>query len=100
MRDASKNAVYAKKKQKTENRKQKEKENQQEKNRYEDTHSTRCRPPHGEVYLAPEDDNRLQINCNYVDIVRDLQTRRWAQAETPSAYWYLNLYRQLPTVNK
>lgn len=79
MRDASKNAVYAKKKQKTENRKQKEKENQQEKNRYEDTHSTRCRPPHGEVYLAPEDDNRLQINCNYVDIVRELQTRRWAE---------------------
>jgi len=22
-----------------------------------------------EVYLAPQDDNRLQINCNYVDIV-------------------------------
>lgn len=94
-------------KQKTENRKQKkqkEKENQQEKNRYEDTHSTRCRPPHGEVYLAPEDDNRLQINCNYVDIVRELQTeevsRGEPQAETPSAYWYLNLYRQLPTVNK
>lgn len=29
------------------------------------------RPPQREreVYLAPEDDNRLQINCNYVDIV-------------------------------
>jgi len=36
----------------------------------EDTHSTRfsLRLPR-EVYLAPQDDNRLQINCNYVDIV-------------------------------
>lgn len=77
MRDASKNVVYAKKKQKTENRKREEKQKPRRKEPIqEDTHSTRCRPPHGEVYLAPEDDNRLQINCNYVDIVHETQTWR------------------------
>lgn len=60
-------------------------------------HSTRW-----EVYLAPEDDNRLQINCNYVDIV---QPARWSQDGAGAwkgggAVNGLNLYRQSATVNK
>ncbi|KAM8717918.1 hypothetical protein ACLKA7_004596 [Drosophila subpalustris] len=34
-----------------------------------------------EVYLAPQDDNRLQINCNYVDIVRLQQQHQQQEQE-------------------
>lgn len=73
----------------------KKRKTQQEKNRYEDTRHTRNASASAlrEVYLAPEDDNRLQINCNYVDIVAgELGSEtRWDE-ETPSAYCGTSIY--------